>query len=139
MLFGITDVPILNKAEPRGSPASGLLRSRVQPRGEAARLYASASPRGSPASGSLRCRVQPRGEAARLYASASPGGSPASGLLRSRVQPRGEAARLFASASRPASPGGKGGRQPTLTFSNQVFRPPFSLRCKRIVRRHSSP
>ena len=27
----------------RGSPASGFLRSRVQPRGEAARLFASAS------------------------------------------------------------------------------------------------
>ena len=30
-------------AEPRGSPASGGVRSLVQPRGEAARLYASAS------------------------------------------------------------------------------------------------
>ena len=33
----------LDKAEPRGSPASGRLRSLVQPRGEAARLVASAS------------------------------------------------------------------------------------------------
>lgn len=35
---------------------------------------------------------------------------------------------------RPASPGGKGGRRPNPTFGNQFFRPPFSLRCKQIVR-----
>ena len=34
---------LLSKREPRGSPASGSVRCRLQPRSEAARLYASAS------------------------------------------------------------------------------------------------
>ena len=61
-------------------------------------------------------------------------GSPSSGLLRCLAQPRGEAARPYASASRAASPGTKGGRNPSLKFSNPFSRPPFALRCKRIVR-----